>query len=251
MLLGSYMAVMEVRMGEESNTSLFDKTAFLYIYLEPTISGTIVLLAFTNHRSYLIKSYQILHKIIKTLEQQGLKMSMLYIKVQTRLFVAVFVVGNFLWNLQSYCNGKSALHSFYEYLGWGISFHAQQVLLIYFVLHIKMSHGAINLLNKHLMTLNNDDANAMEKLSQIGAMHFELCKSLGYMVKICSPTILLFSMRSYFVLCCSLMSLNGMLPKMKSDFFILAWIYVVTTVQFVLRSETVYKEASVPRQQIL
>lgn len=245
MILGSYMAILEVYMGEESNSSTFDKIAFLYIYIEPTISGTIVLVAFIHHGRYLMKSFDILHKILKTLEQQGCTISLSYIKIQAMLFLIMFIVGNFLWNLHSYLNGKSRLHSFYEYLGWGISFHAQQVILIYFVVHMKICQIIANLLNdclKSLQAVKNDEV--LEKLTKIGAMHFELCKSVTYMGKMSSPTILLFSIRSYFVLCCSLMSLNGMLPKLKVDFFILALIYLSTTVQFVLRNENAYREVS-------
>lgn len=245
MLLASYMAVMEVYMGEESDSSSFDKIAFLYIYLEPTISGTIVLLASTSHRKYLLKSFKIIHKILATLETQGMKISMLPIKIQTIMFLIVFLVGNFLWNVHSYYNGKSKLHSFYEYLGWGISFHIQQVVLIYFVVHMEISQGAVNLMNNHLNTLQKTDSDLMMDLTKMGAMHFEVCKAVSYMDRISSPTILLFSIRSYFVFCCSLMSLNGMLPRLKGDFFILAIIYVVTTVQFVLRSEGFYRTVSV------
>lgn len=241
MLLGSYLAVLEVLQGEERNSSFFDKIAFLYIYLEPTLSGTIVLVAFIHHRKYLMRSFEILHKILKTLEQQGCTISLFYIKVQTTTFLITFIVGNLLWNIHSYVNGKSLLHSFYEYLGWGISFHAQHVVLIYFVVHMKISQVAASLLNKHLKTLQIGADDVMEKLSKIGAMHYELCTSVAYMARMSSPTIFLFSIRSYFVLCCSLMSLNGMLPKLKGDFFILAVIYLCTTVQLALRNENVYR----------
>lgn len=242
MLLASYLAVLEVLIGEESNSSLFDQAAFLYIYLEPTISGTIVLLAFIHHRKYLIRSFDIIHKILKTLERQGCTVSVLYIKIQTNLFLAVFLVGNLLWNIHSYLNGKSKLHSFYEYLGWGISFHAQHVVLIYFVVHIKISQIAARLLNERLQAFQMGDDDAMVKFAKIGAMHFELCRAVAYMGRICTPTTLLFSIRTYFVLCCSLLSLNGMLPTLKVDFFILALIYLTTTVHLVLRNETVHRE---------
>lgn len=242
MVVGSYVAVTEVRTGEESNSSLFDKIAFLYIYLEPTVSGTIILLAFTYHRRYLLKSFKIVHRTTKSLEEQGSRISMLYVKIQTALFLVVFIVGNIIWNFHSYLNKKSTLHSFYEYLGWGISFHIQQVLLFYFVVHMELSQLTVSLLNQTLQKI--DDQDVMAKLTKIGAMHSELCKAVTCMDKLCSPVILLFSIRSYFVLCCSVLSLNGMLPKLKGDFLILACIYVGTTVQFVFRSESFHRTVS-------
>lgn len=244
MVLGSYMAVIEVQIGDESDSSTFDKVAFLYIYLEPTISGTIVLLVFSYQRRYLLKSYKLLQKLTKTLEDEGVTITTWLVKYQTWLFCSVFVMGNTLWNLHSYMNGKTTLHSLYENLGWCLSFHVQQIILLYFLVHMDLSYCTTTKLNEHLQSLKKNSKSIFTKLTNVGNMHFELCKSIAYINKICTPTILLFSVRSYFVLCCSLMSLNGMLPKLKIDFFILAFMYVGTATQFVIWSEMVYRTVS-------
>lgn len=252
MILGLCMAIIEVLQGDMSDSSAFDRDTFLYIYIEPAISGTIVLLVVTWYRKYLIKSYWMLHAVAKTLDEAEFKVRTKPVRVQINIFFFVFCFGNFIFILHSYVNGKNTLHLFYEYLGWGISFHIQQIHLFYFLVHMIFSHRAANSINDYLNSLKRlepgDKDGAFEKLSSIGNLHFELCKSVAYMSKMCSPTIVLFSVRSYLVLCCSLMSLNGTLPKMKGDFFILTIVYVVTCIGVVVWNEIVFTTVSFTKE---
>lgn len=242
MALGSYMAVLEVQYGEEADSSTFDKIAFLYVYLEPTASGAAVLTVFIRRRRLFLESFRRLHAIAKKLEEgEERRVSTTTVRARVVFFATTFIVSNSLWNIASYFNGKTALHSVYEYLGWGISFHLQQVLLLYYTVHLDLDCSISDALNDHLSSLDAAPDPA-EKLSTIAHLHSEMCGSLSYINRITSPTLLLFSVRTYLVACCTLMSLNGMLPKLKVDFVVLALVYLVTCVQIALRSEAMRKK---------
>lgn len=228
MIIGSYLAIVEITRDEISD---FDVVTLIYMFTEPTITGIIIIDNFTRKQKQFLQSAELLHEVDEEFFKLGLKRTIPVVKWMITYYLNAIVFGNFAYNVLSYVGGKTMIHSIYEYLSYGISFHAQNTIICYYNTFTTIIIQDLMAINEHIETIGRPvgDVKRMEhELKSLGKMHFSLCESLKKINDACATTIFMYSMRAFIEICAWLLSLNGLLPKLKVDFTMMIVCYVMT-----------------------
>lgn len=228
MILGSYTAIYVLTKNESVD---FDTATLIYMYTEPTVTGIIVIFDFSNKQKQFFKSIELLHETDNKLTLLGLKRKLPIVKWQLIVFYSNIFVGNLFYNILSYTGGKPIIHSIYEYMSYGISFHMQNVIIVYYFTFGMLIFQNFSIINQRLETIQRPVGNIermVQELQLLGRMHFDLCKSLKNINDVCATTFFLYSLRAFVEVCAWLLSLNGLLPKLRTDFTMMILCYIST-----------------------
>lgn len=229
MIAGSCLAILELTKGKPVD---FDTGTLIYMFTEPTITGIIIINDFAKKQKQFLKSIRLLNTVELGFHKLGIKRTCpIMVKWMIRYYYSAIIIGNFSYNLFSYIAGKSATHSVYEYLSYGISFHVQNTIITYYLTFAALLLQNFIAINKRLETIKrpvSDVKRMVEELKLLGEMHFCLCKSLQNINEVCAKTVFLYSMRAFIEICAWLLSLNGLLPKLRVDFTMMIVCYTMT-----------------------
>lgn len=239
MITGSYLAVLELT---REKTIDFDTATLIYMFTEPTLTGIIIINDFANKQKQFLKSIELLDEVDLNFNKIGLKRNSPVIKWMIIYYYSAISIGNFTYNVFSYLGGKSMVHSMYEYLSYGISFHAQNTIITYYLTFATLIMQNFVVINRRLETTGRpvrDIERMLDELKCLGDVHFSLCKSLKNINETCAKTVFLYSMRAFIEICAWLLSLNGLLPKLKVDFTMMIICYMMTLLFSAVLNEVV------------
>lgn len=228
MLAGSYLAVLELTKEKPID---FDTATLIYMFTEPTLTGIIIINDFATKQKQFLKAAELLDEVDVDFHRLGLKRNNPVVKWMITYYFSAIFFGNLTYNVLSYIGGKSMVHSIYEYLSYGISFHAQNTIIAYYSTFAALVMQNFSVINRRLDTIGRpvrDIEGMVIELKLLGKTHFSLCKALININEACAKTVFLYNMRAFIEICAWLLSLNGLLPTLRVDFTMMIICYVMT-----------------------
>lgn len=237
MLVGSYTAIIVLTKDKSVD---FDTATLIYMFTEPSVTGSIIIFDFARKQKQFFKSIELLERIDCKLKQMGLKRNLAIVKWELTVFYTFLVLGNLLYNTFSYMGGKPVIHSVFEYMSYGISFHVQNVIILYYFTFGALVLQNFVVINRRLEAIVRpvrDVERMVQELQGLGEIHFDLCEALKAINVACSKTMFLYNMRAFVEVCAWLLSLNGLLPKLRTDFTMMIMCYVTTVIYSATVSE--------------
>lgn len=226
----------------------FDKATLLFLYTEPSIVGSIMLVHFVYHHEKLVRAVQLLENVGNCLYKLNLKPSTKPVKyILIFFYVAMFIIGT-VYNILLQVQKRSVLFVIYSYMTCGTALFLEHAIILYFYcVCVQIVHNLV-MLNDYLETCEqqHEFLKMTEKNLRIASeIHFMLCEALKNIQTACNLTMLLYSMRAQIIIFLWTLSLNGMLPKLLLDFAVQVMCCAITVVAItvlseVLKSQVIY-----------
>lgn len=218
----------------------FDKATLLFMYTEPSITGSIMLVHFVYHHEKLVRAVQLVDNVGNSLYKLNLKPS-----IKPNVYILIFfyctmsILGT-VYNTLLYLQGRSAVFVLYSYMTCGMALFLQHAIILYFCCVCAQIVYNLLILNDYLETCEqqHEFSNMTEKNLRIASdIHFMSCEALKSIQTACNLTILLYTMRAQIITFVWILSLNGMLPKLLLDFVVQVMCYAITVVAITVLSE--------------
>lgn len=202
----------------------FDLALTIYVYTEPTISITIILIIFGKNKEKLLKSFETLNRICNRLDEIKSPVSLTLLHFLMGLIYFLGCSGVVFWYLGGWLINR-LFEAFIKAQCYGIAFYIQNTVMSILFCHMILSFLAFQALNARLRALrkrqlwmSKDDLKKTLKL--IGVIHGELCQAHNDILQLCFPTVLLFSLRAGLQFSLLILIVCGIVPKGDTIFFL-------------------------------
>lgn len=240
---GSCLA--QVSLSKDASYNSFDRTILFFLFTEPSITGTLMIVHFGCKHKAFMKSLKILEDVGRILHKLKLEPSTKPVRnVIVFFYCASSVIGLLYYSILLY-QGRSITFMMFSYMTTGTVIFIQHIILLYFVATcILIIHNVI-VVNQYLETFEEKadfSRKTEDNLRATAEVHFLLCEALKHLVSACELTVLIYGVRAQVVVFLWILSLNGMLPKMLIDTIVSLMCYtiaiiVITTMSEILKSE--------------
>lgn len=225
MVIGDYLTVMEVT---ESLAKLldFDAVIRICVYIEPTISTTMILMIHIKHTKKFLKSFEILNCSCNQLGVIKAPVSPKLIRLFILFSYTLSTAGIIVWFSVGFFLNK-LFEAFYKAMGFGIAFYIQGTIVAALFCHMTLTVSAFQALNTRLHQLRKTKQLLTRKnhLRLIATVHSDLCRAYHGIFKFCFPTVILFFVRAGLQFCIVFMVFSGMVDKGDTFFLLLPLVW--------------------------
>lgn len=243
MVGGSFLA--HVTLSKDTSYNSFDQAILFFLFTEPSITGTVMLIHFGYKHKEFMRSLKILEDVGKILHKLRLEPSIKPVRaVMIFFYSASSALGILYYSILLY-QGRSIIFIIFSYMTTGTVLFVQHIILLYFVSTCFLIIHNVAVVNKYLETFEEqaDFSQKTEKnLRTTAEVHFLLCEALKHLVSACDLTILIYGVRAQVMVFLWILSLNGMLPKMIIDTIGNLMCYTIAIIIIITMSEILKSE---------
>lgn len=221
MVIGDYLTVMEVTQSLVKPLD-FDAIIRICVYIEPTISTTVILMIHIKHTKKFLKSFETLNHSCNQLDEIKARLSPKLIRLFIQFSYTLATVGVIVWFFVGAFLDK-LFEAFYKGMGFGIAFYIQGTIVAALFCHMTLTVSAFHALNTRLHQLRKTTELLIRKkqLRLIAIVHSDLCKAYHGIFRFCFPTVFLFFVRAGLQFCIVFMVFSGMIDKGDRIFLVL------------------------------